>query len=515
MRFIWRTNIFAWMPIIDKFKRDTGIALCVFLLLAATLIATMRLLPFIDLPNHLAEATIYKYYEPTNLIGQYYRPVPWNYPNTFHTFFCSLFSSVEWGNRVFHILCIVMLHLSVFLTVRQLNGNGWYGLLAILFTFNYNLTFGFVGFAISMPVLILLFYFTLTYIKTEKLFINVVLSFLLILLFFMHAQNALMGLAIYVSMMIYHYRKSIKTFVVHGLLVPLPLLAFIVAWWFSRETDTEGSTLGYLKEYYLSSYLQDFPMRFRIIVFDNFQLREGMPGLLIAGMFFACVFIPIIISRLIKWKWSSPPHIVYPVILVLITSACYLFAPDKLPGQTPIFQRFSTIVILAWIILGSVWLQNARFTWLRNFVLAAIAAYSCLWFEYIYTFNRENQNFGPALFAGVAPGKKLAGLVYQNTYRGRKVYIHFPNYFLVWRKGVVASKIIDYRFGVVRRVPRKDALPFYHELIAEDYRNMSEYDAVDYLLVRGEAPVGGDPNLRSFTLMRRCEPWRLFVNRNK
>jgi hypothetical protein len=501
------------MPIIDKSQRHASIALWVFLFLTLVLIASTRLLPFIDLPNHLAEATIFKYYEPANYLGQFYRPVPWYYPNTFHTFFCSLFSSVEWGNRLFHILCIIMLQLSVFLTIGRLNGNRWYGLLAILFTFNYNMTFGFVGFAISIPILILLFYFTLVYIQTKKLFLNFILASLLILLFFMHAQNALMGLALYGCMMMYHYRRSVKGLIAHGFLIPLPVVIFIFAWWFRREPDTEGSILEYLKQYYSSSYFQDFAVRFRIIVFDNFQLREGAPGLVIAAVFFACVLIPLVASRLNRVKWDSSPEIIYPVIFVLISSSCYLFAPDKLPGQTPIFQRFSTIVSLSWIILGSVWLQNMQFAWLRQFVIVAIATYTCLWFEYIYTFNEENKTFNAELFSQVEPEKKLAGLIYENSYRGRKVYIHFPNYFLVWKKGVVASKIIDYRFGVVRRVPRQDALPFYHELIGEDYQYMPQYGAVDYLLVRGEAPVADDRNLHEFTLMREAVPWKLFVSR--
>src|SRR5688572_30227451 len=120
------------------------------------------LFPFIDLPNHLAEAAIYKYHgDPGNSLANYYEPVPWYFPNTFHTVFCSLFPDVELRNRVFMVLYVLALQFSLFLVVRQLKGNPWYGLLGILFTFNYNVTFGFVGFAISIPAVILLFYLIL------------------------------------------------------------------------------------------------------------------------------------------------------------------------------------------------------------------------------------------------------------------------------------------------------------------------------------------------------------------
>jgi len=74
------------------------ILILIFLILNTLLLSSMELFPFVDLPNHLAEASIFKYYEPANLIGQYYTPTPWYFPNTFHTVFCSLFPSVEWGN---------------------------------------------------------------------------------------------------------------------------------------------------------------------------------------------------------------------------------------------------------------------------------------------------------------------------------------------------------------------------------------------------------------------------------
>lgn len=71
--------------------RSVRIALLVFVLIHALILFSMRLLPFVDLPNHLAEATVFKYADSSNLIGQYYKAVPGFYPNTFHTVFCSFF----------------------------------------------------------------------------------------------------------------------------------------------------------------------------------------------------------------------------------------------------------------------------------------------------------------------------------------------------------------------------------------------------------------------------------------
>ena len=503
------------MPISDNSRKQVSILILVFITFNIVLLASARLLPFIDLPNHLAEATIYQFYEPGNLLAHYYRPTPWYFPNTFHTIFCSVFPSVEVGNKVFHVLYIILLQGSVFLVIKQLRGNAWYGALAILFTFNYNVSFGFVGFAISIPFLIILFYTILRYIEKEKFYLNAIIAFLLVMLFYMHAQNALMGLVIYACLMLYHYRTSVRFFY-HVVLIPLPLVIMIFTWWFAREAQqTEESTLGYLADYYASEYFQTFLLRFRIVVFDNFQLQDGWAGLLIAAGFFSCILIPLMAAKLWKKKpfpLRSSPELVYAGIFFLIILACYVLAPDKLPGQTPIFQRFCTIVLLSFIILCSILIKMVHLPWLKYFVAVAVFIYAGLWCEYIYSFNRENKNFTPALFSGMNPANTLAGLIYEDEYRGRKVYIHFPSYYIVWNRGIAASKIIDYRFGVVRRVAPESSLPFYQEYIAENYDYQAQYANIDYLLVRGSAPVRKDLNVQAFSLWREAGPWKIFIN---
>ena len=501
------------MAITTNPAKSGAAALLIFALLHSLFIASVAFFPFIDLPNHLAEATIFKYHSTDSLLGRYYQPVPWYFPNTFHTVFCSLFPSVEFGNKVFHILYILLLYASMFLAIKQVRGNTWYGLLAVLFTYNYNVSFGFVGFAISLPVLILLFYFILLYIQRERMHLNFVIGLLLALLYFMHAQNALLGLIIYGAMMSYHYRRSFGKLVAHGLLVPLPVVLMIFTWWFTRMSQEEGSTFDYLKEYYTSAYLQHFNLRFRLIAFDNFQLREGMTGVLIASAFFLCMLFPVLLAKPWKWKPESrslTPEIIYAGIFFLIILGCYVFAPHSLPGQSPIFQRFCTILILSLMIVISIPLGKMHTPWLKYFAVIAASVYSILWFEYIYSFNRENKHFIPDLFAGMDANGRLAGLIYDNDYRGRRVYIHFPNYYIVWNHGAAASKIIDYRFGVVRRVSSETEIPFYEEMIGDRYSYQSQYAGMDYLLVRGNSPVGVDRHLHGFTVWRQAGPWKIF-----
>jgi hypothetical protein len=491
----------------------------IFLVVHTGALLIFQLLPFIDLPNHLAEATIYKYAgKPGNVLAQYYQPTPWFFPNSFHTVFCSLFPDVEIGNKIFHILCLIGLQAAVFLAIKELGGNLWYGLLGTLFTYNYNLSYGFVGFAISIPIIIVLFYTVLLDFRLDTLVLKIIISLLLLLLFLMHAQNALFGLLLYGLLTIYNYRKSFRKMFLRILTVPLPFLVLMFTWWFTRSTSQEESTAAYLFDYYSSDYFSGFLIRFRIVVQDNFQLQQGAAGIIIAALLFACIFIPLIWFRVWKNKdysfYSSNKH-VYVLIFFITALGCYLLLPDKLPGQTPLFQRFSTIVILSFIIWASLFLRGIQSVRLTSFIVVAMVIYSFLWIEYLHTFNRINQSFSKNFFQQVDNRARLAGLIYDNKYRGRKVYIHFPNYFIVWNQGIAASKIIDYRFGVVRRVASELQLPFYNELIGDGYRKLDQYSSLEYLLVRGTAPVTPDVNLAGFSRVKQSGSWQLYQRRAK
>ena len=92
----------------------------IFTLLQAILILNSNLLPFQDLPNHLAEAAIYKYtLQGDRFISQYYQLVPWYYPNSFYLVFCNVFSSVELANKFFYILVAGTLPFSIYLIIKE------------------------------------------------------------------------------------------------------------------------------------------------------------------------------------------------------------------------------------------------------------------------------------------------------------------------------------------------------------------------------------------------------------
>src|ERR1700732_1893569 len=100
-------------------KRLVLLCMLIFTVSQAVLILNSSLLPFQDLPNHLAEAAIYKYsFAGDSFIKQYYQLVPWYYPNTFYLVFCNVFSSVELANKFFYILVAGTLPFSIYLIIK-------------------------------------------------------------------------------------------------------------------------------------------------------------------------------------------------------------------------------------------------------------------------------------------------------------------------------------------------------------------------------------------------------------
>lgn len=499
-----------------RIERSVFQVLLAYLLVHSVVLLAVSFLPFIDLPNHLAEATIFKYYDSAEFpISKYYQPIPWYYPNTFHAVFSSLFPSVEIGNKIFHILCILLLQGGLFLVIRKLNGNQWYGLLGLIFTYNYNVIFGFVGFAISIPTLLFLIYFILLDFEQEKIKWKVLIGTMLVLLFSMHAQNALLGLLIYGVMLLVRYWPNLGKAVLTGTLVALPLVALIFSWWLLKEDSEKTGTAEFLIEYYSSTFWTSFLHRANLITWDNYSLFVGDTGRIVALLFALTLILPAIYFKAWRINWKEliySRNFQYPAILLVVTGGCYFLLPDKIPGQSPLYERFSTMVMLSAVILLSVCLRGYESRFLKIFCISVLVVYSVLWIEYIVTFNRNNEGFNASFFPDGNKEARIAGMMWENEYRGRKVYIHFQNYFLVWKKGMASSKIIDYRFGIVRRVAPESVLPFYNEYVREKYTRQYHYHGLDYLLARESSEPLTMKHFPTFEKVREQAGFTLYRN---
>lgn len=481
-------------------------------------ISLQNILPFIDLPNHLAVAAIYKYYNnPTNLFSQYYeignRLLN---PNVFHTFFCNLFPNVELGNKLFYIIYITLVAVFSLLIIERVKGNKWFSILAFLLIYNFSVNYGFVGYTISIPFILLIVYLSLVYFDPDssanKFYVKFILCMNFVLLFYMHAQQLLLGMLLFASFSLYFNRKKpIKLF--YDLCLFIPTVLLFVNWWTKSQGDY--NTLAYVVDYYSSSYLASFPLRFAY-----FFTSHALVGLELYFDYFVVVFLmPFILlgfNRNLRITFFSRLKYEYVVLVIflVVTFCCYLFLPGKLTRQWAIYHRFSVFVLFAFVYLGSLIITELK---VRYVIMPVVLINLILWGNHFVAFNKEVVSFEKVLPSSDDNSKKLGGLFYDVMYKNNfRVYIHFHNYYIIRNKGIANTSITDYRFSVaVTRKVDDNLLPPYrpreYDWLLKDYQG--EYDNMDYILVRGVIPTSNRQYLREFEIEKEAGSWALYKKR--
>jgi hypothetical protein len=495
--------------------------------LHVALLLSSRLYPFTDIPDHLAAATIIRHTgEPSNRFAQYYRVDMFMKPNTFHVAFSGLaiFPSVEFADRIYFALYAALLPLSVLVAIRKLGGNPWFAFLSFLLVYNYSVSWGFAGFALAIPLAI----FFCTFFVLDARGVSgspriVSAAAALVLLYFVHVLAALFCLFVLALGTVVRpgrptgepgassgrdraesaprgtgaaaLRGGILAAFRGVVLAALPLVVLIAAWWRSEARGYAGpGVFSFLRGYYGSAFVHTFAGRWAFPIRDNYHLFNGAPGYAIAALFTLAILTPA--AALSFRRHQAPRGTRGAAVLPLCLGAalCYVLLPNELPQQAVLYERFSVFVLLALVIYCGARAPVA----LRRAGVAALVAVAvlhyALWANYFFDFNRENAGFDEAFLRPAASGENLAGLIYDYTYRGRPIYIHFPSYYIVWEKGPATASVADYRFGPVRRasVP---GLPRYLEWVGKRDNYDGRYRDMDYILMRGTA--GGAAEARS------------------
>ncbi|MBT4483246.1 MAG: hypothetical protein HOC71_06170, partial [Candidatus Latescibacteria bacterium] len=280
---------------------------CFMILLHIILMASLRLYPFTDVPNHLASSTIVRYYDnPSNQFNEYYALDTFPKPNVFHLFFCSLsiFPSVETANKVFYCLYVLLLPLSLFLLIRKLEGDIWFSMLSFLILYNFSVKWGFVGFTLALPFILLMCYCFINSMESNTVWRRVVLMVLFTVLFFVHVIATLFCLFLFFLFVLNLSRKSYAKALKESIVV-IPPLALIGLWWTSYGSRSGPSTLEYLLNYYKDIHFPTIPGRIiSLFSMDNAHMFEGNPGTAI-GIFFSLVIIVPLLYRLVWYRKSG------------------------------------------------------------------------------------------------------------------------------------------------------------------------------------------------------------------
>lgn len=482
---------------------------------------SQRLYPFLDMPNHLALAEIYKSYgEQDNQFENFFSLRMFPRPNVVHTLLCGskLFPSVDAANRAFYLLYTVLFVVGVVLLIVRCGGNPWYGLFAFLFLYNINVCYGFTGFTIALPGILFLLYFVINYIEQRSTLAAGAVAVLLPGIFFMHAMAFLFAVMVYAACVLFDmYRQGTwRRFFVH-LGMCIPGMVLFAVWYINDSQDYSGPSMAQsLLHYYRHSFAGSFWQRGAVMIHDNFRLSGTLSGYVAAAVFSLGTLFFAVFSFLKKRQKNKTPHPAgfYCIFIFLGCSvACALFMPVALPGYSFLYQRFSVLVFLGIIIAGSITAPRVLPAWMKACICAAVVVHAALWLQCFRAFDDANADFDKQIFAGCEADAVVGGLMFDYRFRNVSMYDNFPDYYMAWQRGVSTTRLVDDRSFAIRRRVGTDVLPAYIGWVGKGGREYDgRYDNLDYILMRGDIPAQAQERLQHFSVVNQSGPWRLYVN---
>jgi hypothetical protein len=471
---------------------------------------SLPVLPFVDLPFHLAESVIIKNFDnPALLFSRFFAIPTLIKSNIFYMYFCSLsiFPDVESASRVFYSLYILIFPLSVFVLIRTLKGNTAFSLLSFLFLINHNVHWGFVSYTVSVPVLFLTITSFYQYFVQNKRKYAFFIWILFIITFTLHFQMAIFSILIFSLLTLIYQRRDLKQIFINIASV-LPVLAIMV---YAYLQDSQGGTtplLPYMLSYYTSNYFSTLLDRFMILLVIDNSFFLGGPNGAYHSLLLTIPIVLFFIYFLIKSKSASLLNTVsnkFLFILTGITFACYVFLPDIIPGQNVIFERYSVILfILIITLISAISLSDKSLKYIQIIIPLLVLFQSVIVLDYMLDFKKSTADFNKDVFPRTS-NQKLAGIMLDNDFRGSKLYAHFPMYYTVWYNGITAG-LIDYRFGLIKRNVSVDTLPVYKEWIDNSINFDEYYKPVDYLLVKSRE----DLKFNNFSPEKESGKWKLY-----
>ncbi len=482
------------------------------LLAHIALLLGMRLYPFVDLPNHLAAATISRFYDdPASRFAESYVLGDALAPNQVHLRFCSstLFPTVEDANRIYHVLYLVLLAGSVVLLIRAIGGDLWAAPLALLYAYNFNVHWGFANYLPGIPAVALFCWLLVADLRRSTALSRFGLAIGLLALFFVHALIALFGLLVYGAVTLLTSPASALAWLRRSM-PAWPTLAAIVLWWARGAADPEEAS--FFADYYASEYLATFASRAQFFFHDHVHLFYGAAGSAFTMLAPVAIFLLAYAAVAGLRRGEGWPSRTWPaavVVFALGASAvlCGVVLPDRLPGQYFLWERFSVFFFLALVVLASR-AKLVATAGVRAAIVFLCVAHLALQVDYVADFDAETREFTPEFLPDATSGARLGGVVFDYEYRDRPIYLHFPSYFIVWKRGVATSALVEFRFGWVRRRADGRPIPLYGHWAGEaDYAG---YCDLDYLLVRGSIPAAARRNLACFRPSREASGWALY-----
>ena len=435
-----------------------------------------NILPFSDSPNHIAEAFLFNELNKVNdsILKEYYElNIHYYTPNILHTLLTSFFINVETGNQFFYIFYLVMFFAFSYLIVKIIDGEIIYLFFVFLLAFNFNVFWGFSGFALGIGLILLFLLVLIKYLKTNNTILLILLSIISITSYYSNVQIFLFIIEIIFLTAAFTGESPLKIRA-KLIFIILPALILLIIWIKnSHSFSSDESTLSFLLNYFRSEYLSSIPKRlYRLFWLENFRLFDYPFGRIAAMAFIAPIillFIKFLFERLSSKNFNQlinkinffikPAELPQKVIMIFFIASAfnYLILPNRLPGQSFLFERFSVFFLLGIIFILS-FNYKIKSVLMNLFIVALTFLHLVLWTNYLLEFKSDVQSFEKILKGKKELfQKKLGYIVDYNNFRGFGVYNNFLNYHIIWNYGITPTEITNYRFRIVEL---KKELPY-------------------------------------------------------
>ena len=492
----------------------------IILLVSVAGLLVVHTYPFTDLPNHIAEAVILKYaaHSSSPLADYFSLRVGPAQPTIAHMILAACFPNPEMGMRLLYMIYVIAVPLLMAVLARRCDGDHVLAILSVLTLWNYNCLWGFTGFTLAIPMLVVYLLAHVRFAENRLWRNGLLLAGALCLVYWFQVLAFALAAACYVLFEGWLLMKSRPRRLSLGPLLPLLPGLLLLAWWRFAGEEFGGEHLGdFLRQYYVTQFPQSFAARWlRLLVNDGRGLAAGTLGACVASAgAFLLIGLPLAGLWLARHRHTPlTPARVATLSITFASLAFYFFLPGHLPGENYIYQRFSALFLLglAGVATWATPPEVGRFA--RKLALSAASVYALLWFQFFWGFRAEDREF--CTFMPRTPEMAQAtigALVDDADYRGHPALIHYNNYQIIWNHAPAPTRLVGYRFGAIRRGAIH--LPKYMEWVerAPSEQLMEVVDrfaGLDYLMTHGDRPralLGDNPD---YALVKESAHWALY-----
>jgi hypothetical protein len=503
---------------IDPDARAFALGYVVLLPLFLAPLFVTRFLPGLDLPFHLAMADMLgKGGTPADPYRELYVGKLGLEPYAAHFIALRVLGHI-WPLMTAHKIIIALYVATLPLALAALLGaarrSRLPALLALPLAYNLTLHYGFVTFALSLPVLLMLLAALARFLLAEEVALSWALATALAAaaLFLCHLQNYLFGLCAAGALLLFSGVPWRRRWL--GAAALLPSIGLLLRWHFSRSFEVGGEerkTLAFawhslrserLGDLHGHPVLRDFALRFRDLAYhllrgfvDEIDVVASCALLIILGTFMLLGVIGLFAQPSEAHTDHPPARLrIAGVIIFAGALVAYLGLPHHLRVYElmTFYPRFSVLLVL----LGTLLVPGAlrRFEGLsRIMVLALPVMFGVLYgrqlIRHYQWYDAEVADFD-AVLAKTPPGGKALGLVFDRSSRVMRIesaMVGMPSLYAALRPSPTAMVPIFYcgmRHMPCRRLEKGRLLPDPGPWAPGSLSPAAAVDYFDYFFVR-------------------------------